>query len=363
MPDRKANKRIVALALFGFQRDGGTSRDSHWNQCHRGGRRGSADHHRRAGTHRGGRRHHGMAVSFWQRANERHRSGDSRTARRQTGRVRPHLRTHGARAEPAGARPVFGDVVRALQLQELARASQDAADHRPARRAGPGRECRRRRHRRWDVRGLQDRVPQPPVVHRTVSGRRDRRRRHHPRHLHDGRAPDWTSERLAVRLARDAAGAPDLRRRGCRGWRLRQQHRHPHHWRRDLFRQPVCGEPARQRPLPRTGEDRRNHQGRRAWRRQSGLLRRGENRPRRHPRCHDGFGRVRRKVGGETAGGAGRRSVHGEAPDGGLPRGDAHRGGRRNPGHGGGRADLLDERNELARRHRDGRRSHARAAA
>ena len=42
----------------------------------------------------------------------------------------------GPRAQPARARPVLGDVVGALQLQEFACASQDAADHRAAR--GPG---------------------------------------------------------------------------------------------------------------------------------------------------------------------------------------------------------------------------------
>ena len=112
----------------------------------------------------------------------------SRAARHQAGRVRPHPAADGPRAQSARARAVFGDVVGALQLQELARPSQDAADHRPARRAGAGRERRRRRHRRRLVRGLQDRVAQPPVVHRAVSGRGHRRRRHHPRHLHDGRA-------------------------------------------------------------------------------------------------------------------------------------------------------------------------------
>ena len=39
------------------------------------------------------------------------------------------------------------------------------------------------------VRGFQGRVAQPPVLHRAVPGRGHRRRRHPPRHLHDGRAP------------------------------------------------------------------------------------------------------------------------------------------------------------------------------
>ena len=52
------------------------------------------------------------------------------------------------------------------------------------------------------MRRLQDRIAQPSVVHRAVSGRGDRRRRHHPRHLHDGRAAHRAAQRAAIRLAR-----------------------------------------------------------------------------------------------------------------------------------------------------------------
>ena len=79
---------------------------------------------------------------------------------------------------------------------------------------GPGRERRRRGHRRRPGRGLQDRIAQPSVVHRAVPGRGHRRRRHHPRHLHDGRAADRAAELAALRLARRAARAPDV----CRAW-------------------------------------------------------------------------------------------------------------------------------------------------
>ena len=51
-------------------------------------------------------------------------------------------------------------------------------------------------------RGVQDRIAQPPVVHRAVPGRGDRRRRHHPRHLHDGRAADRAAQLAAFRIAR-----------------------------------------------------------------------------------------------------------------------------------------------------------------
>ena len=68
--------------------------------------------------------------------------------------------------------------------------------------ARPGRERRRGGHRRRAGGGVQDRVAQSPVVHRAVSGRGDRRRRHHPRHLHDGRAADRAAELAALRVAR-----------------------------------------------------------------------------------------------------------------------------------------------------------------
>ena len=157
------------------------------------------------------------------------------------------------RAEPDRARHLLGDVVGALQLQELARP--------PARRCrptgprvlqGPGRERRRRRHRRRPGRGLQDRVAQPSVVHRAVSGRGDRRRRHHPRHLHDGRAADRAAELAALRLARRRRWhAAICRRRRRRHRRLRQQHRHPDRRRRDCLRRVLRRQSAGQRVLPR----------------------------------------------------------------------------------------------------------------
>ena len=74
------------------------------------------------------------------------------------------------RAEPDRARHLLGDVVRALQLQELARAPEDAADRRAARAAGPGRERRRRRHRRR-ARGASFKIESHnhPSLHRAVS--------------------------------------------------------------------------------------------------------------------------------------------------------------------------------------------------
>ena len=100
------------------------------------------------------------------------------------------------RAHRARARDVRGDVVGALLLQ-VVEASTSAGSP-PRRRgcsSGPGEGA-----------GVIDvgdglavahphREPQPPVRGRAVPGRGDRRRRHHPRHLLDGRPPDrarWT---------------------------------------------------------------------------------------------------------------------------------------------------------------------------
>ena len=73
---------------------------------------------------------------------------------------------------------------------------------------------------------------------------------------------------------------------------------------------------------------------RRGRRRQSGGVCRLEDRPRRHPRRHHGLGRIRRRCRGEAAHRAGRRSVHREAADRGLPGTDGDRRHRRHPGHG-----------------------------
>ena len=51
---------------------------------------------------------------------------------------------------------------------------------------------------------LQDGEPQPPLLHRALSGRGDRRRRHPARRLHHGRAADRGAERAALRRARSS---------------------------------------------------------------------------------------------------------------------------------------------------------------
>ena len=80
---------------------------------------------------------------------------------------------------------------------------------------------------------LQDGVAQPPVLHRAVPGRGDRRRRHPARRLHDGRAADGLAELAALRPPRRAADEAPRGRRRARHRRLRQLHRHPDGRRRD----------------------------------------------------------------------------------------------------------------------------------
>ena len=202
---------------------------------------------------------------------------------------------------------------------------RNASHHRPSRAAGSRRKRGRRRHRRRAGSRLQDRIAQSSVVHRAVSGRGDRRRRHHPRHLHDGRAADRADELAPVRRARRSARAAEHGRRRRRHRGLRQQHRHSDGRRRDRVRGVLHRQSAGQCVLSRPCEGRRDRQGRREGHRQPGVLRRIEDRPRRHSRRDDGVRGVRRELGGETAGGAGRRSVHGEAASRGVPRSDEDR--------------------------------------
>ena len=160
-----------------------------------------------------------------------------------------------------------------------------AADERPARAAGPGRERRRGRDRRRPGRRVQDREPQPSVVRRALPGRGDRRRRHPARRLHHGRAPDRQPELAALRQLRPPAHALPGRRRGraasaatatasaCRPSAARS-----------------TSTPATTRtfwstpsPLGLVRAD-RIFRAQRHRRRQPGHLRRLEDRPRRHPR-------------------------------------------------------------------------------
>ena len=108
-----------------------------------------------------------------------------------------------------------------------------------ARDPGAGRECRRRRHRRRRVRRLQDGEPQPPLLHRALPGRGDRRRRHPARRLHHGRAAGRRDERAALRRARPSKDPASGGRRRRRRRRLRQFLRRADGRRRGQFRRPL----------------------------------------------------------------------------------------------------------------------------
>ena len=134
------------------------------------------------------------------------------------------------------ARHLLGHVVGALQLQELARSPEEAADIGAVGHPGSGRECRSDRHRRRRCGDLQDGEPQSPLLHRALPGRGDRRRRHPARRLHHGRPAGREPERASLRPARSPQDPPPRcgRRRGHR--RLRQLRRRPDRRRRGQFR-------------------------------------------------------------------------------------------------------------------------------
>ena len=201
--------------------------------------------------------------------------------------------------------------------------------------AGPrraGRERRRDRHRRRAGGRVQGRVAQPSERGRAVPGRGDRRRRHHPRHLHHGRPPDRAAQLPALRPARprcrdrrDRRRAQPLpvRRRRRRHRRLRQLHRHPGRRRRGRLRRRVLGQSARQRDVRRHRAARRDHAGAGDRRRQRAPARRRGHRPRWHPGRLVRLGDPRRRPRGAAPGGAGRQPVPREAADRGVRRAGA----------------------------------------
>ena len=142
------------------------------------------------------------------------------------------------------ARHLLGDVERALLLQELEEVAAHPADHRRGGDPGAGRECRRHRHRRRAGGDLQDGEPQPPLLHRAVPRRGDRRRRHPARRLHHGCAADRGVERAPLRRSGPSTHAASGGRRGRRHWRLRQFLRRADRRRRGEFPPPL------QRQLP-----------------------------------------------------------------------------------------------------------------
>ena len=200
------------------------------------------------------------------------------------------------------------------------------ADHGSARDPGPGRERRRHRYRRRRVRGLQDGEPQPPLLHRALPGRGDRRRRHPARRLHHGRAADRRDERAPLRRPRtiprpgiwwpasSPASAATAIPSACRRSAARSN-----------FHARYNGNCLVNAFAARDRQQRRDllFQGR--GRRPAGRLSRRQDRPRRRRRRDHGLGRIRRPHRGEAPDRAGRRPLHRKAPARSLPRADGSR--------------------------------------
>ena len=217
-----------------------------------------------------------------------------RRARPQAGRIPAHARPDRARADADRARHLLGDVERALLVQVLQGSSAHAADQGPAGDPGPGRECRRHRHRRRARLRVQDGEPQPPELHRALSGRGDRRRRHPARRVHHGRAADRLPQCAVVRRSHASEDAASGVRRGRRHRRLRQFIRRADGRRLGAL---PCALRRQQSGQRHGGRHRREGQDflrGRLRRRHADRLSRLQDRPRRHPRRLDGLGRVRR---------------------------------------------------------------------
>ena len=256
-------------------------------------------------------------------------------------RIRPHRRHPRPRAEPDRARHLLGDVVRALQLQELARPPAHAAHPRAARAAGPGRERRRRGHRRRLAAVLQDREPQPPVVHRAVS-----RARRPAWAASSATSSPWARGPIALL---DSLRFGDARRAANRGASSTGVVAGiggygncigiPTVGGEVVLRRPLRGQPPGQRVLPR-------------HRASTTAIFRARAEGVGNPVFYVGAKTGRDGIHGATMASAefdetseekrpdraGGRSVHGEAAARGVPRGHGDRRDRRHPGHGRGRA-------------------------
>ena len=283
-----------------------------------------------------------------------HHPRTRRRTRSQGRRVRAHPQADRPRADADRARHLLGDVERALLVQILEGASARPADQGAVGDPGPGRERRHHRHRRRARLRLQDGEPQPPELHRALSGRGDRRRRHPARRVHDGRAADRLPQCLELRRAGARQDAASRRRRRRRHRRLRQFVRRADGRRLGAL---SCAL-RRQLPGQRHGGRHRPHRPDllrgRVRRRHADRLSRLQDRPRRHSRRHHGLGRVRRRRRGEAADRAGRRPVLREAAARSLPRDHGQRLRHRHPGHGRGGADVVgdrDGRQGRSRRH------------
>ena len=278
------------------------------------------------------------------------RARDHRRARRgaraEARRVPAHPRSARARTHADRARHLLGDVERALLVQVLEEVAAHPAHHRAAGDLRPRRERRRRRHRRRPGAGLQDGEPQPPLLHRALPGRGDRRRRHPARRLHHGRPPDRRDERAFASASPTHPKTRSARaRRRRRHRRLRQLLRRADRSAASCASMPPTTATAWSTPSPPASP---------TPTRSSTRPPRGVGMPVVYLGAktgRDGVGgatmasrRVRRHDRREAPDRAGRRPVHREAADGGLPRADGDRRGHLDPGHGRRRPHLLGRR-------------------
>ena len=113
--------------------------------------------------------------------------------------IRPGAVDHGPHPVADRAWRVQRDVVGALQLQIVPGLAEAVADQSALGDPRARGKRRRGRYRRRARRHLQNGEPQPPELHRALSGCGDRRRRHSARRVHHGRAADRQPERAALR--------------------------------------------------------------------------------------------------------------------------------------------------------------------
>ena len=174
------------------------------------------------------------SIIWWGRSRERHRARDAgradharagRRARAEHGRVRAHRAGHWPRTQPDRARHLLGDVERTLLLQVVPGVAAEAAHRGALGHLRAGGERRRGGYRRWPSGGLQDGEPQPPVVHRALSGGGDRRRRHPARRVHHGCKARSEPRCAPLRRAGPPQDPPSGSGRGRGHRRLWQLHR------------------------------------------------------------------------------------------------------------------------------------------
>ena len=254
------------------------------------------------------------------------------------------------RAEPGRARHLLGDVVRALQLQIDPHPSEEAADHRPAGDLRPRRECRRDRYRRrpgarssrWRATTTRRYIEPYQGAATGVGGiLRDvftmgARPIANMNALRFGRPDHPKMRHLIAGVVHGIGGYGNCVGVPTVGGEVNF---HPAYDGNILVNAMTVGI-ADQDKIFYSAASRH---------RQSDRLCRLQDRPRRHPRRDDGLGRFRRGCRRQAPHRAGRRSLHRETADRGLPRTDGVRRDRRDPGHGRRGPHLLLGRDGVAR--------------